>query len=203
MAYALDCLKLVFGRDGPDGKGTGVFAQVLGTGLYGSTDNAYWNPFTNMMWLGAGTYPANKQGFKSLSEPDLVAHELVHGVIFSTARLANAAGYEEAGLNEGSSAFFAQMVIAWSRRSAGSSDAVIPDTGASWTVGAAVGNGTPIFNLVRPGKDLRSPDGYFNGIEFMDGHYSSGPLMRALYFLANGASPDPASDAHSIYLPDG
>ncbi len=203
MASSWDFFKTVFGRDGPDGQGTAVFAEVLATGSFGLTDNASFNPFINLMLLGAGTYPANPRGFNSLSEPDLVAHELAHGVIFSTARFVTSAGYEEAGLAEGSAAFFAQLVMAWSHRPAGASDAVIPDAGATWTMGAAVNNGTPILDLVKPSQDERSPDGYFHGIEFMDGHYSAGPLMRALYFLANGASADPASDSHSIYLPHG
>ena len=57
--------------------------------------------------------------------PSAVSHELFHGVTFSTARFANSPGYEEAGLNEGTAAFFAQMVIAWSHRPAGASDATL------------------------------------------------------------------------------
>jgi Zn-dependent metalloprotease len=203
MAQTWDFLKAVFGRNGLDGKGTGVFAEVLETNRYTGADNAFFDPYSNYVWLGAGSYRLTKRGFDSLSEPDLVAHEMFHGVVFSTARLITGAGYEEAALSEGTSAFFSQMVMAWTRRPAGTSDAVIPDTGATWKIGVGAGRGTPLIDVQHPSKDQRSPDGYFNGIEFMDGHYSSGPLMRALYFLANGASADPASDAYSVYLPQG
>jgi hypothetical protein len=202
MARAWDFLKAVFGRDGPDGNGTGVFAEVLESARYSGSDFAYWDPYLNYMWLGAGSYPSNRNGLNSFTEPDLVAHELIHGVTWSTAGL-NTGASEESAVSEATSAFLSQAVMAWVARPAGASDALIPDTGATWMVGAGIGHGTPYKNLIKPSKDQRSPDGYFNGLEFMDGHYGGGPVMRALYFLANGASPDPASDAHSVYLPGG
>lgn len=202
MAQTWDMLRNVFGREGVDGKGTTVFAQVLATDPY-SRDNASWSPWNHGLILGAGSYPGNPEGLQSLTELDIVAHEMTHGLTASTAQLVNAAGFEEAGLDEGTSDFFGQMAKAYASRPAGGSDAEIPATGADWRMGVQAGHGTPIRWMDRPSKDHRSVDGWYDGLAYMDGHFSAGVLGRALYFLSNGASATAGADDHSVYLPQG
>ncbi len=63
--------------------------------------------------------------------------------------------------------------------------------------------------LDRPSKDGVSPDVYFDGIDDLDPHYSSGPLRRAFYFIMRGASAhddwrhDPAWASNTPLLPWG
>ncbi|HJW71363.1 MAG TPA: M4 family metallopeptidase [Geothrix sp.] len=196
-----DMFNHVFGRNGMDGQGTSVFAQVLSTNPY-YVDNAYWSDWEQGLYLGAGTYPANPNGMNSLNELDVVAHEMTHGVTASTVKFITGAGYEEAGLNEATSDFFGQMAKAYAARATGADDA-IPESGEAWRVGFKTGHGTPIRWLDKPSKDHRSVDGWYDGLYYMDGHYSAGVLNRALYFLAHGASATPGADDYSPYLPQG
>jgi Zn-dependent metalloprotease len=195
MTSTWDFYKNVFGLEGMDGQGTTVYAQVGMTGNW-YRDNAYWDPWAMGLFLGTGT-PGR---YGSFTEFDVVAHELTHGVTSSTAKFVNAAGYEEAGLNEATSDFFAQMAKA---HAADPSSTSVPETGATWQVGTGVGHGTPLRWMDKPSKDLRSADGWYDGILYMDGHYSAGVLNRALYFLAHGASATPGADDYSPYLPQG
>jgi hypothetical protein len=55
----------------------------------------------------------------------------------------------------------------------------------------------------RPSKDGISPDGWYDGIKFRDSHRSSGPIARALFFLAQGASSNPNDASYSAFLPGG
>lgn len=203
MTTTWDFYKNVFGRNGLDGQGTSVFAQVLSTGLVNS-DGTWWSVGGKGVYLGAGSYPADPNGHLSMTDLDIVAHEMTHGVTSPSYAQAwvSGAGYEEAGLNEATSDFFAQMVKAYAARPAGA-DSAIPSAGADWEIGMGVNRGTPIRWLDRPSKDQRSVDGWYDGILYMDGHYSSGPLNRALYFLAQGSSPTRGDDHYSPFLPSG
>jgi Zn-dependent metalloprotease len=202
LQQAWDFYGHVFARNGFDGQGTTATAQVLATSS-GSIDSSYWSPGGDEMYLGAGSYPGNPQGYQSLADLDIVSHELTHGVIDSTARFVDSPGYEEAAMSEGTCDFFAQMVLAWVSRSADAPDNQIPDTGATWQIGTNVGRGTPIRWMNKPSKDQRSVDAWYDGVGYLDGHFSSGVLNRALYFLARGASSHPGDDDYSEYLPGG
>jgi hypothetical protein len=48
-----------------------------------------------------------------------------------------------------------------------------------------------------------SPNYWYSGIEYLDVHYSSGPMNRFFYFLSQGSSADPAAPNYSAYLPGG
>ncbi|HET6331029.1 MAG TPA: M4 family metallopeptidase [Holophagaceae bacterium] len=203
MTTTWDFYKNVFGRNGLDGQGTSVFASVLSTG-FANIDGAWWSISGKGVYLGAGSYPTNPNGHLSMTDLDIVAHELTHGVTSPSYAQAwvGGAGYEEAGLNEATSDFFAQMVKAYTTRPTGA-DSAIPNTGADWEEGAGVNRGTPIRWLDHPSKDQRSVDGWYDGIQYMDGHYSSGPLNRALYFLAQGSSSTQGDGHYSPFLPGG
>ena len=204
MTTTWDFYKKVFGREGMDGLGTSAMAYVLMTNAY-SRDNAYWSIGEAGMYLGVGTYPANPNGFQSMTDLDVIAHEMTHGVSSpsQTQYWVNSAGFEEAGLNEATSDFFSQMVKTYASRAIGASDTRIPATGTDWQIGMNVGHGTPIRRMDKPSSDQRSQDGWYDGLRYMDGHFSAGPLNRALFFLAQGASSSSKSASYSVYLPGG
>ena len=209
MAITWDFYRNVFLRTGMDGQGTSAFAEVLMTNSW-YVDNAAWSPWYGGMFIGAGsaTLPAanssyNSKGLQSLAELDVIAHEMTHGVTASTANFVNAPGYEESGLNEATSDFFAQMVKAYASRSISFPLNMIPPTGADWVIGTGPGNGMPLRWMNHPSLDHRSADAWYDGIKYLDGHYSMGAINRALYFLANGASSQSGNDAYSTYLPGG
>jgi hypothetical protein len=198
-----DFLARVFGRNGIDGLGTSIFAQVLLTDA-GYVDAASWSPSAWGVLLGAGSYPANPNGQQSLTDIDVIAHELIHGVVYFTSKFQGTnLTVEELSLDEATADFFAPLVAAWAARPAGAAADKIPDAGVVWQIGANVGHGTPLRWLDKPSRDQRSVDAWFDGIGYMDAHYGVGPLNRALYFLAQGASSDPTSDSYSPYLPGG
>lgn len=210
MATTWDFYGKVLGWDGLDGRGTTTYATVLSTDKY-YVDNAYWSTYSQSLTLGAGSsslppthasYDPN--GWRSMADFDVVAHEMTHGVTASTVKFLNVADYDEAGMSEGTSDFFAQMARLWAARPAGAPDNTIPDVGGQWQIGKNVTHdGTPIRWLDKPDRDHRSPNGWYDGAHFLDGHFSAGILNRVLYLLARGASPDPKSDSYSPYLPGG
>jgi hypothetical protein len=204
MATTWDFYQQVLGRSGMDGLGTSTGAIVHLTDAW-SRDNAWWSTGERLTYLGAGTWPENPEGLSSLTDLDVVSHEMTHGVTSpSQAQYwVNSAGFEEAGLNEATSDFFSHMVGRWAARAPGDPSDAIPNATGDWSIGRGVNHGTPLRWLDKPSRDLRSPDGWFDGVAYMDGHYSAGILNRALYFLARGASKDPASDGFSPYLPGG
>ncbi len=194
MATTWDFFQNIFYRNGLDNLGTSVFAEVGLTDSY-YRNNASFNPWNMGLYLGTGT----PDGLGSFTELGVVAHEMTHGVTSSTANFVNSPGYEEAGLNEGTSDFFAQMALAY----ASAPGTSVPDTGTTWTMGEGLGHGKPLRWLNKPSKDQRSVDAWYDGILYMDGHYSAGVLNRALFFLSHGASSTPGADDFSPYLPQG
>jgi Zn-dependent metalloprotease len=202
MALTWDLFQNVFGRAGMDGTGTSSFAEVLLTGP-NDRDNAYWSNWARGLYLGAGNYPADPAGLGVFTELDVVAHEMTHGMTASTAQFTNSPGFEEAGLDEGTSDFFAQMAKAYAIRSPEASASEIPDEGADWRMGYQVGHGTPLRWMDKPSRDHRSVDAWYDGLHYLDGHFSCGVLNRALFFLARGASANPADPTYSPYLPQG
>ncbi|MCI0673147.1 MAG: M4 family metallopeptidase [Myxococcaceae bacterium] len=206
MATTWDFYKNVFQRDGMDGNGTSIYAQVLMTYTgyqYESAEHASWSSWAKGLDLGAGSYPAHPNRFLSMTDLDVIAHEMAHGVTESTANFVNSAGYEGAGLSEATSDFLAQMVKAYATRGASDPADVIPNTGADWRIAAGPNRGTPLRWMDRPSNDLRSTDAWYDGVKYLDGHYSSGALNRALFFLAQGASATEGAANHSVYLPGG
>jgi len=204
MVSTWDFFEKVMGRSGLDGQGTTPYATVLANGNY-DLDNAYWSIGGHFATFGAGSYPANPKGFQSFTDLDVVAHEMTHGVTSPgySQYWVNGPDFEESGLNEATSDFFSEMVKAYVARPAGAPDDRIPDVATDWRIGMNVGRGTPIRHLDKPSLDGRSADGWYDGIRYMDGHYSAGPINRALHFLAQGASPDASSPRHSVFLPGG
>lgn len=208
LAATWDFYRNVFGRDGIDDAGTSTFAIVhdMSYSMFGVApliDNAQWSPWYFGMEFGDGSFPDQPGGMKALTELDITGHELTHGVTEYSAGLIYAG--ESGAMNEGNSDFFGKMVQAYG--AGGATGGVVPDFApgdlAAWEVGH---NSTPEFPLrtmYKPSLDGISADGWYDGIQLLDVHFSSGVLNRALYFLAMGASSDAHSLTYSPYLPAG
>ncbi len=204
MRATLDFYAQVLGRDGLDGQGTSVAGTALASAAV-QRDNAFWSIGGHAGFFGVGTWPGDPAGLGSLTDLDVVAHELTHGLTSpSFDRFwVNSEGFEESGLNEATSDFFAEMVRLHALRAPGAPADLVPDGPGEWQIGASATRGDPLRWLDVPSRDGRSADAWYDGMLFLDGHFSSGPLNRALHFLARGAPADPASPRHSPYLPAG
>ena len=204
LSSTWDFYKNVFNRDGIDDQGTSTFAivhniQATWDGVYPMIDNAYWAPWYFGMVFGEGSFgtpwAANSYGMKATTEIDITGHELSHGVTEYSAALI----YEgqSGGLNEGNSDIFGKMVQAYV--DGGGTGTTIPNfpTGdlTKWEVGrgSAPDPSQPLRFMYHPSLDGSSADGWFDGIDIIDVHYSSGPLDRSFYFLACGASSNPST----------
>jgi Zn-dependent metalloprotease len=212
MAVTWDFYRNVFGRDGIDDQGTSLVSEVHVVGPFGYYyDNAFWNTFTMGMFYSDGTRNTgvdpntggpttpDPAGFDTLTAIDIIGHEMTHGVTAFTSGLVYDG--ESGGINESTSDFMGSMVEAYSTRPAGA-DSTVPETGTDWLMGAKVGD-TALRSMIDPSSDGMSPNWWYSGIEYLDVHYSSGPMNRFFYFLSQGASSDATSHAYSPYLPGG
>ncbi len=220
LAQTWDLLKNIFGRDGIDNLGTTVFAQVhVREPFYfggGTMTNAFWNDALGGMFFGDGNFaedralkdaegntiviPGNPKGYMSLTELDVTAHELAHGLTWKTAGFSY--GGESGGLNEGASDILGSLVEAYASRPAGA-DGTIPNTGTDWLMGSKISLSGPLRFIKKPSLDGLSADGWYKGLDWLDPHYSSGPLNRWFYFLAQGAPSSQSDEAFSPYLQGG
>ncbi|MEP6504026.1 MAG: M4 family metallopeptidase [Betaproteobacteria bacterium] len=213
MATTWDFYMNVFGRNGIDNRGTSPLSVVHVVDGYGYYyDNAYWSDFVFGMFYSDGTLnagvdpntgmptPATSYGFNSLTEIDIIGHEMTHGVTANSDALQYDG--ESGGLNESSSDFMGSMVEAYATRGANDPAWVIPNTGTDWLMGAQI-SASPLRSMIHPSIDGVSADNWYSGIQYLDVHFSSGPLNRMFYFLSQGASSDPNSETYSPYLPGG
>ena len=212
MATTWDFYRNVFGRDGVDNLGTSLVSEVHVLGPLGTYyDNAFWDTSSMGMFYSDGTLNIgvdpnaggptlpNPAGANSLTEIDIIGHEMTHGVTAYSSGLVYDG--ESGGINESTSDFMGSMVEAYSTRPAGA-DSTVPETGTDWLMGAKVSS-VPLRSMINPNSDGLSPNYWYSGIEYLDVHYSSGPLNRFFYFLSQGASGDASSQAYSSYLPGG
>ena len=214
LSTTWDFYKNVFNRNGIDDQGTSTFAIVHkidfgASGVAPMADNAFWSPYYFGMVFGDGTYGtpwANLMyGMKAITEVDITGHELTHGVTEYSAALIYAG--QSGGLNEGNSDIFGKMVQAYADGAA--AGATIPDFPSGdltkWAVGYHSGPDaiSPLRFMYKPSLDGASADGWYDGIDLIDVHYSSGPLNRFFYFLTSGASSNSTSPTYSPYYPAG
>jgi Zn-dependent metalloprotease len=212
MATTWDYYKNVFNRDGIDNQGTSAISTVHVVDQAGYYyDNAFWDDFSFGMYYSDGTLnpgvdpntglptPPNPDGFTSLTAIDIIGHEMTHGVTANTAGLIDDG--ETGGLNEGTSDIMGKMIQVYRTRTPGQ-DALIPLSGTSWIIGDEVRPGG-LRSMIKPSSDGLSADNWYAGIQYLDVHYSNGPINRFFYYLSQGA-PSTASDAaYSPYLPGG
>jgi Zn-dependent metalloprotease len=186
-----DFYRNVLGRDGIDGKGTSPTNYVHYAKGF---DNAFWTDECLCMTYGDGSRN------KSLTSLDVVSHEVSHGLCHATADLDYEDG-ESGGLNEANSDIFAVLIGFYARGAAGQGT-VVPDQGGAWSLGGDLAE-KPFRYMNKPSLDGLSPDEWSPALRFMDVHHSSGPMNRAFYFLAKGASPTPGDPAFTRKLPMG
>ncbi len=209
LSTTWDFYKNVFNRDGVDGLGTSTFGIVhdlqysFWSGAAPLQDNAQWSPWYFGMEFGDGTYPDLPFGMIAVTEMDITGHELSHGVTEYSAGLIYD-GFSGA-INEGNSDFFGKMVQAYA--DGGATGTTIPEfpTGdlTKWEVGHnSVPNGALRY-MYKPSLDGLSADGWYDGIQMLNVHFSSGVVNRCLYFLSQGASSDSSNLTYSPYLPGG
>ena len=185
-----DFYKNVLGRNGIDGKGRAAYNLVhYATGF----DNAFWDDACFCMTFGDG------DRFKTVTALDVVGHEVSHGLCHATANLDYDG--ESGGLNEASSDIFGVMVQLYGHFANGEGSR-LPDQGARWTLGGDLGS-TPLRYLQKPSLDGFSPDEWSEDLDYLDVHFSSGPMNRAFYFLSQGSSARETADTYSRYLPKG
>ena len=211
MGVAWDFYKNVFGRDGFDNLGTSTSSTVHNAGFGFYDDYAFWDTASMGMFISDGTKNAgvsardggpttpNPLGYDSLTTVDIIGHEVTHGVIDTSAGLLH---YGEPGaIGEATSDFFGSMIEAYARRAPGT-DAMVPTDGTDWLMYRQA-TSAPVRSLKNPISDGYSPNNWYNGILYLDSHYSGGPMNRFFYFLSQGASSDKTSDTYSSYLPGG
>ncbi len=198
MTATWDFYKNIFNRNGVDDAGTSLGALVHARSWIdgGRFDNAFWDSDAMVMTMGDGTGLANG-GFNTLTEIDVMAHEMSHGVTAYTAGLDYEG--ESGGLNEATSDIFGSMVEAYATRPSGA-DATIPATGTDWEMGLKMGDGVALRTQWKQSKDGMSADNWYAGVGRLDVHWSSGPMNRAFYFLSQGTG---TGEKASAYLPGG
>ena len=144
------------------------------------------------MFLGDGTYPGDPNGTLTYAETDVVAHELVHGIIDVTSQLYGTPySSESPAIAEGVSDALGEAVEAFAYGPPVTDQygtPLIPATGNDWGVATRMHQGTPLRWFEKPSKDGASQDSWFEGLGLNDPHYGNGPMNRAFYFLVNGAT---------------
>ena len=212
MATTWDFYRNVFNRDGIDNQGTSAISVVHVVNPFGYYyDNAFWNDYVFGMFYSDGTRNAgvdpitgeatlpNPNGFTTLTALDVIGHEMTHGVTATTAALIYDG--ESGGLNEATSDIMGKMVETYRSRPSGT-DTLIPPAGTNWLLGHDLIPGG-LRSMFQPSSDGLSSDNWYAGIQFLDVHFSSGPLNRFYYYLSQGAPSSVVDTAHSKYLPDG
>jgi len=190
MSKTWDMYKNVFNRNGIDDQGSAILTRVHydyanNSGVTdGQYDNAFWSDGCFCMTYGDGdpTY------FTSLTSLDVAGHEMAHGLTSRTARLVYSG--ESGGLNEATSDIFGSLVEFYAR-GASNGQTTIPNSGtdgqghaANWIMGEQLGS--PIRYMYKPSLDFSSADAWSSTLGNVDVHYSSGPMNRAFYFMAQG-----------------
>ncbi len=163
------------GRNSIDNNGAPLFSWVH----YGSqTNNAYWTG----TWMLYGDGDGIK--FSPLTSPDIVAHEIIHGLTDHTANLIYEG--ESGAINESFSDIFGEAIERYSR---GSNDWIV---GADFTLAPKSG----LRNMANPNDPtmtIRQPDTYLGDYYQRTGfadyggvHTNSGVQNHWFYFLSEG-----------------
>ncbi|WP_435858989.1 M4 family metallopeptidase [Streptomyces varsoviensis] len=166
-----DYYKNVHGRDGIKGDGKGATSRVhYGNGYV----NAFWDDSCFCMTYGDG-----EGDKKPLTEIDVAAHEMSHGVTSATANLEYSG--ESGGLNEGTSDIFGTAVEFNAKNAEDPGD---------YLMGEKIdinGDGTPLRYMDKPSKDGQSADYWSPEVGNTDVHYSSGVANHWFYLASEGS----------------
>ena len=156
------------GRAGIWNNGTGARSRVH-----------YGQNYVNAFWDGVQmTYGDGASNQNPLTELDVAAHEMSHGVTENTANL-NYSG-DAGGLNEATSDIFGTATEWYANNASDTPDYLI---GEEININ---GNGTPLRYMDKPSKDGASKDCWSSSLGGLDPHYSSGPLNHWYYLASEG-----------------
>lgn len=196
MQASWDFYRNVLNRNGIDGQhGWATFAVVHDPQSTSGGANAAWYPSCFCMRYGDGS---PQSGIRNLTSLDIVAHEMAHGVNQYAGDLMYAA--EPGGLNEANSDIFAAMVEFYVRGgglAAGAS--TIPASGGNWTILDEAG--FPNYRTMHKPSLMGGIDEWMPKLHQLGPHMASGPMNRAFYFLASGATAGGVGS--TPYLPSG
>ncbi|MFJ9036816.1 M4 family metallopeptidase [Streptomyces sp. NPDC102406] len=164
-----------FGRDGIADDGVGAVSNVhYGTGFA----NAFWDDLCFCMTYGDGL-----DGNRPLTELDIAAHEMTHGVTSATAGLVYTG--ESGGLNEATSDIFGTAVEFFADSPADRPDYLIGE------LANVRGTGKPLRYMDQPSKDASakgtSQDYWTPQTKKLDPHFSSGVANHFFYLLSEGS----------------
>ncbi|CAN5401879.1 M4 family metallopeptidase [soil metagenome] len=167
-AMTFDYYKLVLGRNGIFGNGTGAPSRVhYGSGYV----NAFWDG--TKMTYGDG----DGSTYGPLVSLDVAGHEMSHGVTENTANLTYSG--ESGGLNEATSDIFGTMVEFYADNASDPGDYLIGEQFDATHQG--------LRRMDNPASDGSSYNCYASGIGNADVHYSSGLGNHFFYLLAEGS----------------
>lgn len=161
--------KNVLNRNGIWNDGRGARSRVHYDDNY---SNAFWDG--QQMSYGDGVNNA-----APLTELDVAAHEMSHGVNQFTAGLIYSG--DAGGLNEANSDIFATATEFYAN---------VPSDVPDYLIGEQVnlrGNGTPLRYMDKPSKDGVSFDCWSKATSHKDPHYTSGPLNHWFYLASEGS----------------
>ncbi|MFE2492535.1 M4 family metallopeptidase [Streptomyces scopuliridis] len=164
-----------FGRNGIADDGVGAYSRVhYGDGYA----NAFWDDGCFCMTYGDG-----RNNDKPLTELDIAAHEMTHGVTYATANLTYSA--ESGGLNEATSDIMGTSVEFSANNSADVPDYMIGE------LADVRGTGKPLRYMDQPSKDASakgtSQDYWTPETRKLDPHFSSGVANHFFYLLSEGS----------------
>ncbi|MDX3094647.1 M4 family metallopeptidase [Streptomyces sp. ME01-24h] len=171
-----DFYKERFGRNGIADNGVGAFSRVH----YGDNfANAFWDDGCFCMTYGDG-----RGNEHPLTQLDIAAHEMTHGVTFATANLTYIG--ESGGLNEATSDIMATAVEFFANNSADTPDYMMGE------LADVRGTGKPLRYMDEPSKDAdpvkgTSLDYWTPQLKKEDVHHSSGPANHFFYLLSEGS----------------
>ena len=170
-----DYFKVIHGRNGIFGNGTGAYNRVhYGTNYV----NAFWDGTKMTYGDGDGT------NYGPLVSLDVAGHEMSHGVTENTAGLIYSG--ESGGLNEATSDIFGTMVEFFANNANDPADYLI---GEEFDLAQHAG----FRRMDKPSSDGSSLDCWSPTAGTVDVHYSSGIGNHFFYLLAEGSGARPST----------
>ncbi|MDN5895265.1 MAG: M4 family metallopeptidase [Nocardioides sp.] len=155
---------------------TGIFDDGVGV----PSRVHYGNEYVNAFWDGQQmTYGDGVGNENPLTELDVAAHEMSHGVTEATAGLVYTG--DAGGLNEATSDIFGTAVEFHAEN---------PEDVGDYMMGEEIdinGDGTPLRYMDEPSKDGASYDCWDSSISNDDPHYTSGPGNHFFYLASEGS----------------
>ncbi|MFI9834502.1 M4 family metallopeptidase [Streptomyces sp. NPDC051913] len=173
----------VFGRNGIADDGVGAVSNVHVAGLA----NAYWLDSCFCMTYGDGL-----DNRHPLTELDIAAHEMTHGVTSATAGLLETG--ESGALNEATSDIMGTAVEFFANN---------PEDVPDFTIGELAdvrGTGKPLRYLDQPSKDASekgtSQDYWTSGTHLLDPHFGAGVANHFFYLISEGSGHKTINGVH-------